>query len=58
MEKAYYAVTDFGPFRKGQVVVLDQQDGWVRSGYLRELVDPAPGRPGWNGMPVAPPPAR
>ncbi len=38
--KAYYALTDVGPFRAYQVVVLDEQDGWVRTGYLRELLDP------------------
>jgi hypothetical protein len=48
MDKAYYALTDVGPFVKGQVVVLDDQDGWARTGYLRELVNPAPGRPGWE----------
>lgn len=42
MDRAYYAITDFGPFRKGQVVVLDEQDGWARTGYLHELVTPDP----------------
>lgn len=43
MERAYYSITDVGPFRPGQVVVLDESDGWARSGYLRELINPSPG---------------
>lgn len=43
MLKAYYAITWVGPFVPGQVVVLDEQDGWARSGYLHELVDPSLG---------------
>lgn len=43
MEHAYYAITDVGPFRLGQVVVLPESDGWTRTGYLRELINPAPG---------------
>lgn len=38
--KAYYALTDIGPFKAFQVVVLDEQSGWARSGWLRELIDP------------------
>jgi hypothetical protein len=42
MQRAYYALTDVGPYRAYQVVLLDEQDGWTRTGYLRELKDPAP----------------
>lgn len=58
MDKAYYAITDVGPFRERQVVVLDDQDGWVRTGYLCELVNPAPGRPYDILLPVVPPEGR
>jgi hypothetical protein len=47
MDRAYYAITDVGPFRASQVVVLDEQDGWVRTGYLHELVTP-PLRDAWR----------
>jgi len=42
MIKAYWASTDLGPFRSGQVLLLDDQDGWTRTGWLVELVDPVP----------------
>lgn len=44
--QVFYAITDVGPFRKGQVIVLEPDDlGWANTGYFRELIDPAPGRP-------------
>jgi hypothetical protein len=46
MIKAYYATHNAGPFKEGQVVLLDgdrQEDaGWVDSGYLKEIKDPEP----------------
>lgn len=38
--KAYYAITDVGPWRAFQVVLLDPDDGWTRTGYLRLLEMP------------------
>jgi hypothetical protein len=38
MIRAYYAITSVGPYRQRQVVLLDDQDGMVRTGYLREIV--------------------
>jgi hypothetical protein len=40
MLKAYWVTTDIGPFRKDQVLVLDEHDGWTRTGWLVELIDP------------------
>lgn len=35
------ASTDFGPFKKGHVVLLDdlrpEDAGWIQTGYLHEL---------------------
>jgi hypothetical protein len=42
MDKAYYVLTDIGPYKAYQVVVLPEWDGWVRSGWLRELKTPVP----------------
>jgi hypothetical protein len=42
VKKAYYASTHVGPYREHQVVVLDEADGWTQTGYLIELVTPAP----------------
>jgi hypothetical protein len=47
MDKAYYAITNVGPYKERQVVVLDDADGWTRTGYLRELIDP------WAGPEVS-----
>lgn len=39
--KAYYAITDVGPYRAFQVVLFEPGDGWTRTGYFRELAMPA-----------------
>jgi hypothetical protein len=40
MECVYWVTTDLGPFKTGQVVVLPESDGWVRTGWLVKLIDP------------------
>lgn len=58
--KAYWATTDIGPFKTGQVVLLHPGEGWVQTGWFQEIknewppndgrvyvrVDPATGQSG------------
>ena len=41
MDRLFQASTDFGPFKKGNLVVLDDsqpdQLGWINTGYLHEI---------------------
>lgn len=57
MERAYYATTAVGPYREHQVVILDETDGWTRTGWLMPLQDPFPMIPIWLGEPAAEEPA-
>ena len=46
MQKAYWAATNIGPYVEGQVVLLEPDDGWVRTGRVYVRVDPATGQSG------------
>jgi hypothetical protein len=55
VERAFWATANVGPYREFQVVVLDDAKpddlGWINSGWLREIVAPAPRpreRPAWT----------
>lgn len=41
MERVFIAQTDFGPFERNHVVLLDDAKevdrGWIETGYLKEI---------------------
>lgn len=41
MKRAYWATTDIGPYVRGQVLVFEEDDGWVRTGWFMEIYPPA-----------------
>jgi hypothetical protein len=41
---AFYAITDIGPYRSHQVVLFEDGNGWLGTGYFIRLVESSPQR--------------
>jgi hypothetical protein len=40
--RAYWAAISLGPYKEGQVVLLEPDSGWVRTGWFVEIVNSWP----------------
>jgi hypothetical protein len=42
MQRAYWATTSLGPFKEGQVVLFEESDPWIQTGWFLEIVNEWP----------------